>query len=87
MKSDYDKELAQRNHLPTIRQLYEDHALTATCESRGYEMYLYKLLERECEVRSHIKVERLLKITFTFRFIWSASAVQIMEKIAKVKKR
>ena len=61
MKSDYDKELAHRNHLPTIRQLYEDHALTAARESRVYEIYLYTLLEGEYEVSSHIKVERFLK--------------------------
>ncbi len=40
-------------HLPTIRRLYEDHAVKAVQESMGYEMYLYELLERECEVRRH----------------------------------
>ncbi len=48
-------------HLPTIRNLYEDHAVKAVQESLGYEMYLYELLERECEVRRHKKIERLLK--------------------------
>lgn len=48
-------------HLPTIRSLYEEHALTAVRESLGYEEYLYELLERECEVRRHKKIDRLLK--------------------------
>ncbi len=47
--------------LPTIRGLYEDHAVKAVQESLGYEMYLCELLERECEVRRHKKTERLLK--------------------------
>ncbi len=48
-------------HLSTIRKLYEDHAVKAVRESLGYEMYLYELLERECEVRRHKKTDRLLK--------------------------
>ena len=48
-------------HLPTIRSLYEDHGQKAIEESLSYEKYLYELLERECEVRRHKKIERLLK--------------------------
>ena len=48
-------------HLPTIRRHYEDHAVTAVRESLGYEMYLHELLERECEVRRHKRIERLLR--------------------------
>ncbi len=48
-------------HLSTIKRLYEDNAVKAVQESLGYEMYLYELLERECEVRRHKKIERLLK--------------------------
>ena len=48
-------------HLPTIRSLYEEHALRAVSESLSYEEYLYELLERECEVRRHKKIDRLLK--------------------------
>ena len=48
-------------HLPTIRSLYEDHGQKAVQESLSYEKYLYELLERECEVRRHKKIERLLK--------------------------
>ena len=40
-------------HLPTIRSLYEEHALTAVQESLGYEEYLYELLERECVAYPH----------------------------------
>ncbi len=55
--TDYLRDL----HLPTIRRLYENHAVKAAQESLAYEMYLYELLERECEVRRHKKTERLLK--------------------------
>ena len=48
-------------HLPTIRRHYEDHAVKAVRESLGYEMYLHELLERECEVRRHKRIERLLR--------------------------
>ncbi len=48
-------------HLSTIKRLYEDNAVKAVQESLGYEMYLYELLERECEVRRLKKIERLLK--------------------------
>lgn len=55
--TDYLRDL----HLPTIRRFYEEHAVKAVRESLGYEMYLYELLERECEVRRNKKVERLLR--------------------------
>ncbi len=55
--TDYLRDL----HLPTIRSLYEDHGQKAVQESLSYEKYLYELLERECEVRRHKKIERLLK--------------------------
>ena len=62
--TDYLRDL----HLPTIRRLYEDHAEKAAQESLAYEMYLYELLERECEVRRHKKTERLIKrVTIAFR--------------------
>ncbi len=55
------KECLRELHLPTIRSLYEDHGQKAVQESLSYETYLYELLERECEVRRHKKIERLLK--------------------------
>jgi len=55
--TDYLRDL----HLPTIRRHYEEHAVKAVRESLSYEKYLYELLERECEVRHHNKVERLLR--------------------------
>ena len=55
--SDYLKEL----HLPTIKRLYEDNAMEANRESLSYQMYLYGLLQKECEVRHNNKVERLLR--------------------------
>ena len=55
--SDYLKEL----HLPTIKRLYEGNAEDANRESLSYQMYLYGLLQKECEVRHNNKVERLLR--------------------------
>ena len=48
-------------NLPTIRNLYEDHARKAVEESLSYERYLYELVEREREVRRNKRIERLLK--------------------------
>ena len=53
----YLKEL----HLPTIKTLYDDHAVVANQESLSYQMYLSGLLQKECEVRHNKKIERLLK--------------------------
>ena len=48
-------------HLATIRRVYEEEAKRAQEECLSYEMYLYELVEKECEVRRNNRIERLLK--------------------------
>ena len=48
-------------HLPTIRACYEEEADRARREDLTYEYYLAEVTEREREVRSHNRVERLLR--------------------------
>lgn len=48
-------------HLPTMRESFAMLAEQARQESLGYEHYLLELTQRECEQRSHKRVERLLK--------------------------
>jgi DNA replication protein DnaC len=48
-------------HLPTVRAGYEAAARQAEAETLSYEQYLLGLAERECEVRRHNRVERLLR--------------------------
>jgi DNA replication protein DnaC len=48
-------------HLPTIRSSYQALARQAEQETSSYEQYLQQLVERECEVRSAKRIERLLR--------------------------
>jgi DNA replication protein DnaC len=48
-------------HLPTVRQRYQEHADEARRESLSYELYLYGLIEQECELRRHNRIARLLR--------------------------
>jgi len=48
-------------HLPTVRQCYEQQADTARKENIAYEYYLAEVMEREREVRSHKRVQRMLR--------------------------
>jgi len=56
----YLKEL----HLPTMRECFEEVACQAQQESLGYERYLLEMSVRECEVRSHKRIERFLRESF-----------------------
>jgi len=56
----YLKEL----HLPTMRECFEEVARQAQQESLGYERYLLEMAVRECEVRSHKRIERFLRESF-----------------------
>ncbi|MFW6115419.1 MAG: IS21-like element helper ATPase IstB [Thermodesulfobacteriota bacterium] len=48
-------------HLPTVRECYEHQADTARKENITYEYYLAEVMEREREVRSHKRVQRMLR--------------------------
>lgn len=55
--TNYFKEL----RLTTVMKSYQEYARKAEQESISYERYLYELMEREYEVRSNNRIERLLK--------------------------
>jgi DNA replication protein DnaC len=48
-------------HLPGIMECYEEFRRLALKESFSYEEFLLELLEKECEVRTHNRISRLLK--------------------------
>ena len=48
-------------HLPGIMECYEEFHRLALKESLSYEEFLLELLEKECEVRTHNRISRLLK--------------------------
>lgn len=47
--------------MPTFRESFEDLARRAEQETLSYEQYLLELVERECEVRSANRIDRLLR--------------------------
>jgi len=47
--------------LPTVRACYEEQAGQARQESITYEYYLAEVMEREREVRSHNRIQRMLR--------------------------
>jgi DNA replication protein DnaC len=48
-------------HLPTVRVCYEEQANQARQENITYEYYLAEVLEREREVRSHNRIQKMLR--------------------------
>jgi DNA replication protein DnaC len=48
-------------HLPGIMECYEEFSRLALKESLSHEEFLLELLEKECEVRTHNRIARLLK--------------------------
>jgi DNA replication protein DnaC len=46
--------------LPTMRERFEELAQKARQEDLSYEAYLLALVEEECDMRSHSRIERLL---------------------------
>ena len=48
-------------HLPTVRECYAERSRQAQADSLSYEEYLLDLLERECETRTHNRIERELR--------------------------
>ncbi|MFC1841346.1 IS21-like element helper ATPase IstB [Thermodesulfobacteriota bacterium] len=48
-------------HLPTVRACYEEQADQARKENLTYEYYLAEVMEREREVRSHNRIQRMLR--------------------------
>ena len=48
-------------HLPTVRECYEEQADKARKEDITYEYYLAEVIEREREVRSHKRIQRMLR--------------------------
>lgn len=48
-------------HLPTVRECYEEEAERARQESITYEYYLAEVMEREREVRSHKRTQKMLQ--------------------------
>jgi DNA replication protein DnaC len=48
-------------HLPTVRECYEEQADKARKEDITYEYYLAEVMEREREVRSHKRIQRMLR--------------------------
>jgi DNA replication protein DnaC len=48
-------------HLPTVRACYEEQADKARQENITYEYYLAEVMEREREVRSHNRIQRMLR--------------------------
>lgn len=47
--------------LPTVRECYEEQADKARKEDITYEYYLAEIMEREREVRSHKRIQRMLR--------------------------
>jgi len=47
--------------LPTVQELYGSFSTKAKEEGLSYKKYLLELCERECEVRRHKRVDRLLR--------------------------
>ena len=47
--------------LATVRECYREHAELARKETLTYEAYLLELVDRECEMRGHNRVQRLLR--------------------------
>lgn len=47
--------------MATIRKSYREQAELARQETLSYEAYLLELVERECETRSHNRIQRLLR--------------------------
>jgi DNA replication protein DnaC len=47
-------------HLPTVRACYEEQADQARQENLTYEYYLAEVMEREREVRSHNRIQKML---------------------------
>ena len=54
-------EALKRLRLPTVRACYEEQADLTRREALSYEHYLLELVERECEVRQHKRIERYLR--------------------------
>jgi len=48
-------------HLPTVRSCYEEQAEQARQENLTYEYYLTEVMEREREVRSYNRTQRMLR--------------------------
>ncbi len=48
-------------HLPTVKACYEEQAEQARQESLTYEYYLAEVMEREREVRSYNRTQRMLR--------------------------
>ena len=48
-------------HLPTVRACYKEQADKARQENITYEYYLAEVMEREREVRSHNRIQRMLR--------------------------
>jgi DNA replication protein DnaC len=48
-------------HLPTVRACYEEQAEKARQENITYEYYLAEVMEREREVRSQNRIQRMLR--------------------------
>jgi len=48
-------------HLPTVRACYEEQADQARKEDITYEYFLAEVMEREREVRSHNRIQRMLR--------------------------
>ena len=47
--------------MATIRKSYREQAELARKETLSYEAYLLELVERECETRTHNRIERLVR--------------------------
>ncbi|MCH8157783.1 MAG: ATP-binding protein [Nitrospinae bacterium] len=60
LKSELDGYLKEL-HLPTVRALYPDLSKQAERETLGHKRFLFELMEKECEVRRHNRIERLLR--------------------------
>lgn len=64
LSTDIDSKITERLkelRLPTMRDCYRDVADRAQQESLRYEEYLLELVEHECEIRRHHRVERYLR--------------------------
>ena len=49
--------------LPTMRERFEELAQKARQEDLSYEAYLLALVEEECDMRRHSRIERLLHVS------------------------
>jgi DNA replication protein DnaC len=77
--------------LPTFREQFQTLAEQATREGLSYPHYLAELANRECQTRSHSRVQRLLRNSRLLRgktwdqFTWSRVPLQVARQLESLR--